>query len=1112
MNAFFTSIPGRISYITWLSAFLLLLLPLLGRGQVFTGTYPFDGVISGSISGTGTTDPTPVPTATGVAFGSFSAVGTPTNPNSIDRFSFTNWPLGASNGSDNFSGIVNPNEYYSVTLTPQAGFVVTLSSITFTLQRTTTGIRQYVVRSSADNYATNLPASIAQASANLSVVAGNIFQVIDASTSNLAYLGSTVTLGGTGYTNVSGPVTFRLYGFNAEMASGTFSIDDVKITGSTTAINAPTINGFTPASGPVGTSVTITGAYFTASTTVAFNGVAASSVAVTNASTLTAIVPSGATSGPITVGTSGGTATSATPYTVTVPTVAVSLGSLTGFGAAVGAPSTAQTYQVSGSALNGVALTITPSTTSFEVSLDGSSYASSASITLGGSSTLAATTVYVRLASATATGSPSGTIANTNGAVTTTVAVSGAVVAATAAKRWTGAAGTTSWFDATNWEGNTLPATSDDVVLDHRYVATKYTVSLSSGTSVPQSAVTINSLRIRPFAGDSILFLIPASNTSSLNTNNSPATGVLALSLTRAAAGDTALFIATKGAFINRSGATSGNTVDPSGSSPTVFLLNGGSYYHRTASGSAVLVDNLSGTAGTETGNFFFRIPGSSYAVAGTARTYGNLILQRGSASSYLTSGAGTFTINGTLTIESNTNFTVTLTGNLILKGNLANNGNFRYDPASGGSTGRRLVLQGTAPQLIMGTALGDPVASGGSYLGPDAQLEINNPAGVTLQTPVTLSNTLVLTNGLLTTTATNILTLAPAATVASGSSSSFLNGPVARAIPSIANAAGVYTSYTFPVGKGTSYRPIILNINTQNNAITYRAEQFEGDPGQNVTGSDLVRVSKVRSFTITPLSGGVVTQPSGFVGTTTLAAGTNDGITDPTTATLVVAKRADASQPWTNIGRSATTSTAAGSTLTSAPFSSFSDFVLASTNPDATNNPLPVTLISFGATRQATGAVQVIWVTASEQRSAYFEVQRSLDGRLFTTIDKVEASGTTTQLNSYFDLDKTAPPTKLYYRLRQVDTDGTATYSPIVTLAGAEATLTLYPNPTHDYLTVPSAAGQLVQVFDLAGHLMQTATISAAGQLSVSALPAGTYLLHVVLPEQARTLRFTKE
>ncbi|MFD1874630.1 T9SS type A sorting domain-containing protein [Hymenobacter bucti] len=1113
MNTSFTLTNLATTSRRLLRTLLLLLLPLLGWGQTFMGTYSFSSVAGGS---SGTTDPTPVPTATGVTFGSFSAVGTPANPNADNRFSFTSWPVGATDGSDAFSstGALNPGKYYSVTLTPQPGFVLSLSTITFTLQRTGTGIRQYAVRSSTDNYANNLPASIT-ANSNLSVVAGNTFQVVDAaSVAGTAQTGSTITLGGTGHTNVSDAVTFRFYGFNAETAAGTFSIDDVRITGATTATNAPTISGFTPAAGPVGTSVTVTGTYFTASTTVAFNGVAATSVAVTNATTLTATVPSGATTGAISVGTSGGTATSATAYTVTVPTITVSPSSLTGFVAATGASSAAQTYQVSGSALNGTNLVVTPSSASFEVSLDGSSYANSASIALGGSSTLAATTVYVRLASTAATGSPSGTIANTNGAVTTPVAVSGTVVAATVARRWTGAAGTTSWFDATNWEGNTLPGASDDVVLDHRYVPAKYTVSLSSGASVAQSAATVRSLRIRPFAGDSILFVIPTSNTISFIAANSvnPASGALALSLTRTAAGDTALSIATKGAFINRSGATTGDVFDPAGSNPTVFLLTGGSFYHRTARSSGGLVENLSGAAGTESGNFFYRIPGSSTTISGSGRAYGNLIFQRGGASSYVTSGTATLTINGSLIIESGVAFSVTINGAVLLKGNLINAGNFRLENASAGTTGRRLVLQGSAPQVLSGTALGDPTAGGLSYLGPDAQLEINNTAGVTLQTPVTLSNQLILTNGLLTTTASNILTLAPAATITGGSGSSFINGPVARPIAAVANAAGVYTSYTFPVGKGASYRPITLNINTQTSTTTYRAEQLEGDPGQNVMGSDLTRVSKFRWYTLTPLNGGVVTQPSGFAGTVTLSVGASDGVTDPTAATLVVGKRTDATQPWTNIGRSAVASTATGSTLTSAVFTSFSDFVLASTSDNSIANPLPVTLVSFGVVRQASGQVQVAWATASEQRSAYFEVQRSLDGQVFATLEKVAANGTTTQAHHYASLDKTAPAGQLYYRLRQLDTDGTATYSPVASVSPSETALTLYPNPALSQLTVVGAAGQEVRVFDLAGRLHLTTKLPASGQLSVAALPPGTYLLRISQAGQAHTMRFTKD
>jgi len=80
----------------------------------------------------------------------------------------------------------------------------------------------------------------------------------------------------------------------------------------------PTITSFTPASGPVGTSVTISGTNFTGATAVLFNG-ASASFTVASATTITATVPAGATSGPISVTTSAGTASSAASFTVINP-------------------------------------------------------------------------------------------------------------------------------------------------------------------------------------------------------------------------------------------------------------------------------------------------------------------------------------------------------------------------------------------------------------------------------------------------------------------------------------------------------------------------------------------------------------------------------------------------------------------------------------------------------------------------------------------------------------------------------------------------------------------------------------------------------------------------
>src|SRR5207302_2775182 len=80
----------------------------------------------------------------------------------------------------------------------------------------------------------------------------------------------------------------------------------------------PTLSDFTPASGPVGTSVQINGTNFSGASSVTFNNVAAT-YAVSSPTVIQATVPSGAGSGPIGVTTAGGTTASTTNFTVTSP-------------------------------------------------------------------------------------------------------------------------------------------------------------------------------------------------------------------------------------------------------------------------------------------------------------------------------------------------------------------------------------------------------------------------------------------------------------------------------------------------------------------------------------------------------------------------------------------------------------------------------------------------------------------------------------------------------------------------------------------------------------------------------------------------------------------------
>jgi hypothetical protein len=89
----------------------------------------------------------------------------------------------------------------------------------------------------------------------------------------------------------------------------------------------PTLSGFTPTSGLVGSSVTLSGSGFSDASTVAFGGVSAA-FSVVDDTQITATVPAGTTSGKISVTTPGGTAISATDFTVTTPSADDSLKSL----------------------------------------------------------------------------------------------------------------------------------------------------------------------------------------------------------------------------------------------------------------------------------------------------------------------------------------------------------------------------------------------------------------------------------------------------------------------------------------------------------------------------------------------------------------------------------------------------------------------------------------------------------------------------------------------------------------------------------------------------------------------------------------------------------------
>jgi IPT/TIG domain-containing protein/List-Bact-rpt repeat protein len=146
-------------------------------------------------------------------------------------------------------------------------------------------------------------------------------------------VGTNVTINGTNFTGATG-VTFNRVNASfivnsataiqatvpAGATTGPLSVTTAGSTATSTSaftvVSPPTITDFSPTSGPVGTSVTISGTNFTGATAVTFNGVSAT-FSVSSDRVIQATVPAGATTGPLSVTTPGGTATSANNFTVT---------------------------------------------------------------------------------------------------------------------------------------------------------------------------------------------------------------------------------------------------------------------------------------------------------------------------------------------------------------------------------------------------------------------------------------------------------------------------------------------------------------------------------------------------------------------------------------------------------------------------------------------------------------------------------------------------------------------------------------------------------------------------------------------------------------------------
>lgn len=202
--------------------------------------------------------------------------GAGTTPSGADNtFSAVGWSTTALDATD----------YFSFSVTPSAGYTLRLDSLRLDERRSGTGIRDWAIRSSLDNFTAN-------------ITAVNVPDNTDVRNNTLVTLPAA-------FAALNSSVEFRIYGYNAEAATGTWRIDDVRVLGAAVA----------------GTTTVPTVSFGAASVTVA-----ESAGAIQIPVSLSA-APTQAVTVQVTLATAAGTATSPADYTFTTQTLTFPAGS-----------------------------------------------------------------------------------------------------------------------------------------------------------------------------------------------------------------------------------------------------------------------------------------------------------------------------------------------------------------------------------------------------------------------------------------------------------------------------------------------------------------------------------------------------------------------------------------------------------------------------------------------------------------------------------------------------------------------------------------------------------------------------------------------------------------
>ncbi len=440
--------------------------------------------------------------------------------------------------------------------------------------------------------------------------------------------------------------------------------------------------------------------------------------------------------------------------------------------------------------------------------------------------------------------------------------------------------------------------------------------------------------------------------------------------------------------------------------------------------------------------------------------------------------GTGTYSLWG----EADPTKTIEIFGNLTIK----NDDLLVFDDFDAGTDDGTIILhgnwnneagadgfyEGNSTVEFVGSSAQSLISSSGSENYYNFTMDATSNLNFNF-TDVTVDNVLTLTNGVLATGA-NLLHVdnTDVNAITGYTSASYINGNLRRSVAGV----GVYD---FPVGDASNFELGSVEVSSAT-ALTYLDAHFAsadlGDVniaplGLQIDGTPLVAALDAGYWQIEPNVGATVNYNIEL----NLSGAANAA---PIAEQHAVIKRDDAVSDWELQGsHDNSTQSISGGVVTAklSNLSAFSQFAIARSNQWV----LAVELIDFKVQCETAG-LMIGWTTASEENSDYFEIQYSSDAKSWTKIQKLPAFGTTNMRQEYQLLLEESPRVG-YYRLVEIDMDGTRTVYEsqyVNCLSGNDGVeITITPNPAADFAEVRAlktfADFYLVGIFDARGKVI---------------------------------------